>query len=150
MNLVGREPKGLLHPDATDSFLHAFTEVMLTLREGESNAPIFRSAIRTRDTFDGPLATQLPDLLLEWSRDQPVRRIVTPWGKLENSDGDNPRTGDHTPEGTMWVLGHGQHLPPPPNLELSELKEYILELLRTNSRNKPGLSAPPAASRDYA
>ncbi len=150
LNLVGREPKGRLHPDAADSFVHAFTGAMLALREGKSNAPIFRSAVRTRDTFDGPFVTQLPDLLLEWSRDQPVRMIVTPWGNLENADGDNPRTGDHTPEGMMWVLGRGQLRPPPASLELSELKEYVLELLRTNSGAKPGPSAPTAASRGYA
>lgn len=105
LNLIGREPKGRLHPHFADHFVGAFTETMLGLREGSARSPIFRSAMRTRDVFQGPLAAQLPDLLLEWNRDYPVRRIVTPWGELENTDGDNPRTGDHTPEGAMWVLG---------------------------------------------
>ena len=88
--------------------------------------------------FHGPLATQLPDLLLEWNRDHPIRRIVTPWGVLENAAGDNPRTGDHTPGGMMWVLGRGQHHLPPPSLELSELKGYLLELLDITIGARPG------------
>jgi predicted AlkP superfamily phosphohydrolase/phosphomutase/2-polyprenyl-3-methyl-5-hydroxy-6-metoxy-1,4-benzoquinol methylase len=143
LNLLGREPNGRLHPDAADSFVGAFTDALLALREGTSNAPIFRSAVRARDAFHGPLAAQLPDLLLEWNRDHPIRRIVTPWGDLENTDGKNPRTGDHTPEGMMWVLGRGQHRMPPASLELSELKGYILELLHTNGGARPGEPAPP-------
>ena len=144
LNLLGREPNGKLHPDDADAFVSAFTEALLAIREGTSNAQIFHSAVRARDTYYGPFAAQLPDLLLEWNRDYPVRRIVTPWGDLENTDGYNPRTGDHTPEGMMWVLGHGQHCLSPPSLELSELKRYILELLRVNCGAKLGDPRPPA------
>jgi SAM-dependent methyltransferase len=42
----------------------------------------------------------------------------------------------------MWVLGHGQHCLSPPSLELSELKRYILELLRVNCGAKLGDPRP--------
>lgn len=138
MNLLGREPNGRLHPNDAESFLSMFTAVLLGLRERTSRTPIFRSSIRPREIFDGPLATQLPDLLLEWNRENPIHEIVTPWGVLENNDGNNPRTGDHNPEGMMWVMGpRQQHHLHPPSLELSELKGYILELLYMNSADGP-------------
>ena len=134
LNLKGREPKGKVEPHAADDVIGAFADALLSLREATSRTPIFRSAVRTRDAFYGPLKAQLPDLLMEWNRDHPIRRIVTPWGELENVNRGNPRTGDHTPDGMMWVLGRGTRHPVQSFMELSDLKDYILELLEFHAR----------------
>lgn len=136
LNMIGREPSGKLKPEAADGFLGDFTASLLSLREGTAGSPIFRSALRTAEVFDGPLQEQLPDLLMEWNRVHPIRRIVTPWGELENTDGANPRTGDHTANGMMWVLGPGADHRSRSTLELSDLKDYILELLDVHSQKR--------------
>lgn len=129
LNLVGREPNGKLQPDGAERFLSDFTEMLLSLREADAGSPIFRSGLRSAELFDGPLQGQLPDLLMEWNRDHPIRRIVTPWGVIDNSDGENPRTGDHTPNGMMWVQGPGASFLSKSIIDLSELKGLILGIL---------------------
>jgi predicted AlkP superfamily phosphohydrolase/phosphomutase len=129
LNVRGREPAGLVEPDAAGAVLDDFVAASLSLYERDSGAPIFISEVRSHDVFRGSIADQLPDLLLEWNRSYPIRTIVSPWGEVHNLDGANPRTGDHTAEGVAWTVGaHAdvmQRLP----IELSALGEEILKVL---------------------
>jgi predicted AlkP superfamily phosphohydrolase/phosphomutase len=131
LNIRGREPAGILDPSAAAALLDEVVPVLCSLYERDTLASIFTRAIRTRDLFRGPLVGQLPDLLLEWNRGYPIRTIVSPWGEVSNSDGANPRTGDHTAEGMLWTVGARASMMQQSPVELSELKEYILRILST-------------------
>ncbi|MCG8074181.1 MAG: alkaline phosphatase family protein [Candidatus Thiodiazotropha taylori] len=129
LNIRDREPNGKIFPNEAEPFLDKLIQVFLSLREKNSGSPIFLSAIKTSEVFDGPLTGQLPDLLMEWNRAYPIRRIVTPWGELKNTDGKNPRTGDHASKGRVWVVGPSTKLRSSGTMEMSKLKDYILNVL---------------------
>jgi predicted AlkP superfamily phosphohydrolase/phosphomutase len=131
LNIRGREPAGILDPGTAEGVLEEVVPVLCALYERDSGAPVFTRAIRTREVYCGSLADQLPDLLLEWNRSHPIRTIVSPWGEIRNSDGANPRTGDHTAEGCLWTVGVHAGVMQQAPIELSELKERILRILAT-------------------
>lgn len=129
LNIRGREPAGVVDPCGATALLDELVPVLCSLYERTSSAPVFTRAIRTRDLFLGSLVDQLPDLLLEWNRDHPIRTIVSPWGEISNNDGANPRTGDHTAEGMLWTMGARAGMMQQSPVELFELKEHILRIL---------------------
>jgi predicted AlkP superfamily phosphohydrolase/phosphomutase len=134
LNIRGREPNGQVDPAAADALLDEMIQAFLSLYERSARTPIFTKAILTRDVFHGPQEAQLPDLLLEWNRSQPIRTIVSPWGEVSNTDGANPRTGDHTAEGVIWVVGPGAEVKMPSEMEMSEVNAHILKILTRSTR----------------
>jgi predicted AlkP superfamily phosphohydrolase/phosphomutase len=129
LNIRGREPAGIVEPDAAGAVLDEFVSALHSLYERDSGARIFESEVRSHDIFHGSFADQLPDLLVEWNRSHPIRTIVSPWGEIRNSDGANPRTGDHTSQSVVWTLGaHSDVLQRSP-VEMSALGEEILRVL---------------------
>lgn len=120
LNLVGREPRGLIEPGAhAEDFCQRLTQDLLALTEAASGRPMITSVKRTRDLYHGPYLDLLPDLLVEWS-DEVVLGSATcgsPAGslirihstKLGVIEGVNRycRTGDHRPEGMFVATGPG-------------------------------------------
>jgi predicted AlkP superfamily phosphohydrolase/phosphomutase len=129
LNVRGREPAGIVEPDATGAVLDEFVAALLSLYERDSGAPIFTTAARSHELFPGPMADQLPDLLMEWNRSHPIRTIVTPWGDVRNPDGNNPRTGDHTAHSVAWTIGAYAEVMQRSTLELSALGEEVLKVV---------------------
>jgi predicted AlkP superfamily phosphohydrolase/phosphomutase len=130
LNILGREPAGKLRPGEVDAFLRKLEAALLELRNADSGEPIFRCAVRVRDTYTGSRLHQLPDLLLEWNRASSIRRISTARSVISNSDGANPRTGDHKSDGQLWVHGSGPMTHCwPDKLQMSEVAPHILALI---------------------
>jgi predicted AlkP superfamily phosphohydrolase/phosphomutase len=129
LNVRGREPAGIVEPDAAGAVLDEFARALRSLYERDSGAPIFTSEVRSHDVFRGAIADQLPDLLLEWNRSHPIRTIVSPWGEVRNSDGASPRTGDHTAQSFAWTVGARADAMRRSPVEISALGEEILRIL---------------------
>lgn len=136
LNIQGREPAGMLNSTDALALLDHIEPVLNSLYERDTLAPIFTSVVRPRALFRGPMESHLPDLLLEWNREYPIRTIVTPYGEVINSDGDNPRTGDHTAEGMLWTLGNRASMMQESPIEVSQLKECILRVVSTFPRSR--------------
>jgi predicted AlkP superfamily phosphohydrolase/phosphomutase len=63
--------------------------------------------IATRDWYHGRHAGVLPDLLVRWNRNAPIRSVRSDAvGALSHEYTDN-RTGDHTPDGFCVIAGPG-------------------------------------------
>jgi predicted AlkP superfamily phosphohydrolase/phosphomutase len=107
LNIKGREPDGRLAPEDADQFLHEFHDKIMAITNADTGEKLFVSAIFRQGSYSGSPSDDLPDLLLEWNRSSPIRRVVTPRSILSNSNGGNPRTGDHRAGGGMWVIGPG-------------------------------------------
>jgi len=125
LNIEGREPNGLLDEREGQAYLNAAANALLGLRETTSAAPIFTSALKTREIYDGPLVEALPDLMLKWNRERPIHSIASIGGAIVTSDGGNPRTGDHREGGRMWVKSPTECLPSSA-LEMADLKSWIV------------------------
>lgn len=106
LNLVGREPHGILKPGAeADAFCEQLTKDLLALVVPETGKPAVARVIRTDQLYNGPRTPDLPDLLVDWNREGPLTSVSSPKiGVIENKDMPT-RTGDHRPVGMFFAIG---------------------------------------------
>lgn len=109
INLKGREPHGLVEPgkeydSICDELIHELSEII--------NVDTGRNAVRRVQRIDkvyqGENLYDLPDLIVIWTRDAPIRTIYSP--RIGTVSGENPerRTGAHRPYG--FLLASGKHI----------------------------------------
>jgi predicted AlkP superfamily phosphohydrolase/phosphomutase len=108
LNVVGREPRGRVHrgPEL-DALVDELREAMLELVDPDSGRPLVRDVVRTDSRYDGPAIDTLPDLLVDWCRDAPVAAAASPRIGVVRRDYEGPRSGDHRPDGLVFVRGDG-------------------------------------------
>jgi predicted AlkP superfamily phosphohydrolase/phosphomutase len=109
LNLVGREPDGLLRPGTEcEEFCDQLIADLHDLVEPVTGRPLVREVLRCRDLFPGEYADNLPDLLVRWNRNTPIAGVASPKiGRIVREDTTTPRTGDHRPEGLYFLRGPG-------------------------------------------
>lgn len=112
LNVRGREPFGSVAPGA--EYEEACAELIQELEALENTAsgtPAVASAVRATDVLEAPVHPNVPDLLVRFSRDQPLipgvrsSRVGTVTGPVYTSA--LPRTGEHGPESRLYVFGPG-------------------------------------------
>lgn len=108
VNLAGREPRGRVRPgEDYEALCRELESELLALTEARTGRPVVREVLRTRDVFAGPLVNDLPDLLVRWHRDAPIRGVASSRiGRIERAFVGN-RTGDHRSGGLLFVRGPG-------------------------------------------
>lgn len=108
LNVAGREPNGCIQPgteyrevlDRLRKYLQAFTNE-------DTGEPLINRFVEPRKIMAGPFIEQMPDLLIEWNRSAPIRRIHSPATGTIKHNWKNSRTGDHTSEGLFIAVGSG-------------------------------------------
>jgi hypothetical protein len=108
INVVGRESQGLVQPDAEyREVCERLRSELFTLVNAETGLPIVNEIFLTSDLFAGPYVDELPDLLVEWSRKEPVKAIQSPRiGTLKIPE-MRGRTGDHRNQGMFFARWTG-------------------------------------------
>ena len=107
-NLVGREPKGRISPSHYDDVCADLTRRFLGMKNAETGTPLVESVIKVHETCSGSALDMLPDLLVVWNRDAPIRSVEIPGvGCLDVSGGRGSRTGDHSANCSLVVAGPG-------------------------------------------
>jgi predicted AlkP superfamily phosphohydrolase/phosphomutase len=108
INLVGREPKGRIHPGPEyEAFCAALIRDLLTFTNLDSGEPLVRRVLHTRDLYPGEPQGELPDLLIEWNREAPIFRIHSPLTGTIRATYRGRRTGDHRAAGLLFARGPG-------------------------------------------
>jgi predicted AlkP superfamily phosphohydrolase/phosphomutase len=108
INLIGRESAGLVRPGREyEELCDELRRRILELRNVETDEPVATDVHRTGAFFAGRRVDALPDLLVEWNRRSPIRRVVSPVGGLIEGVFPGTRTGDHTPGGVLFAFGSG-------------------------------------------
>jgi predicted AlkP superfamily phosphohydrolase/phosphomutase len=109
LNLVGREPSGILHPGPdADAFCSRLAADLHELVDPTSGRPLVKEVLRTAEVFPGEHSSDLPDLLVRWHRDTPISGVASERiGRIVRPDTSTRRTGDHRPEGLFYVRGPG-------------------------------------------
>ena len=109
LNLVGREPHGILRPGPdADAFCSRLTADLQELVDPTSGRPLVKEVLRTAEVFPGEHSSDLPDLLVRWHRDRPISGVASERiGRIVRPDTSTRRTGDHRPEGLFFVRGPG-------------------------------------------
>jgi len=108
INVVGREPAGLVRPGADYDLVCAeLTRDLLELTDVHTGARIVRNVIKTQDHYRGDYIQHLPDLVVQWNADFPVRSATS--AKIGRIAGPCPcvRSGGHRPVGQFTALGPG-------------------------------------------
>jgi predicted AlkP superfamily phosphohydrolase/phosphomutase len=109
LNLVGREPNGMLAPGAeAEAFCERLIGELHELVEAESGRPLVKEVLRSAELFPGEHAAELPDLLVRWNREGPIAGARSARiGAIVREDRSTRRTGDHRSEGLFFVAGPG-------------------------------------------
>jgi predicted AlkP superfamily phosphohydrolase/phosphomutase len=106
-NLVGREPRGRVMPEEVDDTIAMLTEEFEALVEHGTDRRVVDRVIRVSDIYEGPRMVDLPDLLVDWNRDEPIGDVWSPSVGRVVSRYVGQRTGDHRLDGKMFVTGPG-------------------------------------------
>lgn len=120
INLIGREPSGLVKPgEELEDLCRKMSIDLLNIVEKNSGKPIVNRVIRTSDLMQGEYIDHLPDVLVEWSEDKLIgnnrlsdsksHRLQLISDKIGMIEGEYTycRTGDHRPEGLFIAFGPG-------------------------------------------
>jgi len=108
INLIGRESHGVVQPGEEYRLVcEQLRNGLQALVNAETGSPIAAEIVLTKDLFVGPYADELPDLLVEWNREEPVRAIRSPQiGTLKIPEVKG-RTGDHHNQGIFFARWAG-------------------------------------------
>lgn len=108
VNLVGREPHGLVAPgNHYDTFCEALSRDLCALVNADTGEPAVRRVLRTADIYDGPYLRDLPDLLVEWNCEAPLNAVSSAKIGTIRATVPGPRTGHHKPHGLVLAAGPG-------------------------------------------
>lgn len=130
LNLVGRERCGLVQPEDRPSILADIRQALCELVEPNTGRPVVREVLDGPATFPGNRSDELPDLLVQWHRDQPILAVHSPRvGRVDGRLGD-VRTGDHRAHGLLLTRpGSAGAEDAPSLLPVSEIAGYVSRLM---------------------
>lgn len=108
INLVGRDPKGIVQPGVEYEALCArLISELSQIRNDGTGELLVESIMRTTDLYHGPRMTTLPDLLVTWNRHAPIHYVSSPAIGTMRHPHPTIRTGDHRPDGMLLLTGAG-------------------------------------------
>jgi len=108
INLVGREPKGKVHPGPEyEHFCQKLTEDLKAIVNDDTGELLVREVLRTSDYYQGEYIKDFPDLIVEWNRNHPISSVSSPKIGTIRHNFSHIRTGDHKSDGFFFVTGPG-------------------------------------------
>lgn len=153
LNLVGREPTGVLEPGIdADRFIEQLGQDLLAIVDDVSGAQLVSRVLRTRDLYAGEHIDALPDLLVEWNdavangstalggARARVRARSPRIGTIEGAN-DYARSGEHRPGG--WLVAAGPGINPmrlercPSLLDLAPTFAHLLGVALPGAEGSP-------------
>jgi predicted AlkP superfamily phosphohydrolase/phosphomutase len=144
INLIGREPQGRIRPgEEYDAFCRELERDLKSFVNLDTGRPLVRNVLRTSDLYGGEHVRDLPDILVEWDRDAPISRIHSPKTGLIEEVFPGSRTGDHKPEGLLFVRGPG--IAPGRRNEPIEIERVAPTVASLLGVRLPGTDAAPIA-----
>jgi predicted AlkP superfamily phosphohydrolase/phosphomutase len=107
INLAGREPAGTVKPADFEGVRDQLERSLRRLVHPRNGRPIVADVVRVAEHYHGPRVAELPDLLVQWNREQPFDAVAS--AEVGTIHGARPwgRTGDHTPNAAFMIGGAG-------------------------------------------
>ena len=106
INLVGREPKGLIKSGIEyDDFCRELTKDLMAIKNSINGKPIIKQVIKTAQLYQGEYLSHLPDLLVEWNNETPISSIRSEKIRKTPPSFWHSRTGGHNSEGLFIAAG---------------------------------------------
>jgi predicted AlkP superfamily phosphohydrolase/phosphomutase len=109
VNVKGREPSGIVEPgNELDATCHEIRDELKRLVNPETGKPAVLDVVRTSDRYQGEHLADLPDLIIQWAEDAPIRQLQHPrFGVVSTPRGFEPRRAQHAPDGFLIAGGKG-------------------------------------------
>lgn len=106
-NMIPGWVRNWVPPEDLEAVCDHLVEVLRELRNVDTGKPAVSKVHRSRELYPGPRLDDLPDLMIEWDRDTPIRAIESPRiGRVEGEIRDS-RTGDHRANGEGLFVFRG-------------------------------------------
>jgi predicted AlkP superfamily phosphohydrolase/phosphomutase len=128
INLKGREPEGLVEPDAEyeslcEELMYEFNQ-LINIDTGKKAAS---EVLRVDRVHGGEYIHELPDIVLKWAGDTPIRGLYSP--RIGNVTGENhhERTGAHRPYG--FLIAAGKHIAQGRTVEGGDIMDIVPTIL---------------------
>lgn len=106
INLKGREPKGIAEPGREyDALCDELIRELSELVNVDTGKKAVSEALRMDELCQGENIWDLPDIIVKWTGDAPIRAIYSP--RIGTVTGENPdkKTGAHRPYGFLVASG---------------------------------------------
>ena len=131
LNVVGREPNGLIkRGQEYDEICKFIRDSISTLKNLETGKPLVEEVIQINHFYHGEALEQLPDLVINWNREAPIKLIGSEeLGQFEVKCYTR-RTGEHNDNAIFWL--NSSSLQPQEleaNLKIEDLAPTIATLL---------------------
>lgn len=137
INLRGREPQGIVASgDEYARALHDISSGLLELRNPATGAPAVRRVIAADDAFPGDRRPQLPDLIVQWAADAPIRAVSST--RVGSLSGDSPDTRSGTHRGPGFVAAAGPGVAPGTTLDAAGVLDFTPTILARMGVAAPG------------
>ena len=107
LNLIGREPNGLVPKGAVEEISARLAEDLRQLVNLDSGGPVVRGIERADRLYRRSESDTMPDLFIDWDRTAPIETVWSPKTGLVHAPYVNWRTGNHRPDGLLLVAGPG-------------------------------------------
>lgn len=107
LNLMGREPKGIVPPEEVDALIAEITEGLLELVNADTGKPVVRGVERCDRWHKRSPTDTMPDLFLDWERSALIENVSSPRIGVVQGRYTHWRTGDHRPAGLLLAKGEG-------------------------------------------
>jgi len=108
INRKGREPQGLVEPGRPyDAVCDELTAALKELVNVETGRKAVVDVVKAQDRYHGEHLDELPDLIVNWADDAPIRALFSPRIGTVRGELLDKRTGGHTPHGFLLAVGPG-------------------------------------------
>ena len=109
INLKGREPEGLVEPNAEyeslcEELIHEFSQ-LINIDTGKKAAS---EILRVGQVHKGEYLEELPDIVVKWAGEAPIRGLYSPRIGTVTGEDCHERTGVHRPYG--FLMAAGKHI----------------------------------------
>ncbi len=106
LNLVGREPDGIVQPGSeAEAVFGRLRAEFLRIVNVDTGRPAVDDVQWIPSLYAGASAYELPDIVVHWSRDVPIKRAMHPEYGTFDLTGHVLRKSQHTPHGFFIGLG---------------------------------------------
>ena len=147
-NVIGREPRGSVHPEDLDKICAQLTADLMALVNVETGGPVITGVDKSSRWYRRSPEDTLPDLFLDWERSGLIETVWSPKTGIVHAPYVHWRSGDHRPEGLLLAYGPG--IPSStvlPSIEVEDLAPSIAGRLgvsfgETDGKTLAWLGAP--------
>lgn len=142
VNLIGREPHGIVSPGAEYTSLCTDMRArLLTLINPATGQPAVRRVWIREEIFPGERGDQLPDVVVSWNDAAPIAALEAPGMERVEGMSPDPRTGTHSTSGFLLACGPGVAAGRRAHGHLVQVAPTVLRLL--GLEENPGMDGAP-------